>query len=641
MKKNWYTLIICCLLVAFSSCQNEEELGNSAMGYLRLGLEVNTTSISRAEAEAYNPKQLAVQIVDASDKVVDETTNFDTEWKNKTIALPVGTYTIKASSAGFDGKTSGFDKPYYVGSTEVVIEDGKTANPKITCTLANVKVTVTFDQTFIDAFTAADVKVDDKGGDAGISPLTFTMGKTTQSGYFPVTDLKATVSATNKHQVTNTQTDEITGVKARDHYKLLYKVGKVDQGNGGVSITVDETTRTYTYVVTISTAPKTEPSLTVSSANAWAKLAYLEGTVVDNGVDLSSGTIAFQYRKKDAASWTTVSASLDNETYKATITGLEPETTYESRLVYNENVYEGAVKEFTTEAVTELYNGSFDTWNYGKKEEEADYSQTWFAEESAKAGLGTSFWDSGNIGTSTYMTSLVGVHNPTSPVEGSEAHSTDGQAAKLASQFVGFMSIGKFAAGNIYTGNYCETFASPMGARIRFGKPFVSRPIQLKGWYKYSRGTNIDEDNDATCANNLKEAGGDLCSIYIALADNDGLEADDIAPAAAFEIDNRLSADEPANFKYKNAIDFTTNNPNIIAYGELNAEMAKGAADWTSFTIDLKYRDLKRIPKYIIIVASASKYGDYFTGSTKSVMYIDDFELVYDGEPVYTPVAQE
>ena len=30
------------------------------------------------------------------------------------------------------------------------------------------------------------------------------------------------------------------------------------------------------------------------------------------------------------------------------------------------------------------------------------------------------------------------------------------------------------------------------------------------------------------------------------------------------------------------------------------------------------------------IAAAASKYGDYFTGSTSSVMYVDEFSLVYD-----------
>lgn len=620
MKKIYSIVSFFFLLGCLMSCQNEEELGNSAMGYLRLGLEVNTTSISRAEAEAYNPKQIAVQIVDANDEVVEETTNFDTEWKGKTFNLPIGTYTIKASSAGFDGKTSGFDKPYYTGSTSVTIEDGKTANPKITCTLANVKVTVTFDQTFIDAFTAADVKVDDKDGNAGISPLTFTMGKTTQSGYFPVTDLKATVSATNKHQVTNTQTDEITGVKARDHYKLLYKVGKVDQGNGNVSITVDETTRTYTYVVTISTAPKTEPSLTVSSANAWAKLAYLEGTVVDNGVDLSSGAIAFQYRKKDAVSWTTVSASLDKETYKATITELEPETTYESRLVYNENVYEGAVKEFTTETVTELYNGSFDNWFLDKSKDvyypikEGDYT-----ERDGKGQL-YSYWDSGNIGA-TIM--LNADELPTIP-DSINIHTTGEKkkSVKLQSQFVGWGPLGQFAAGNLYTGHFVETIGMS-GAEIQFGSEFTARPTALHGFFQYTAGT-VDYYGSSTPDSALvKKDGPDMCAIYIALSDAD----------APYKV----------NTKDGNFVDFA-NDKNIIAYGELPITDCVTTPEnkWKEFTIDLVYRDLNRKPKYIIVVASASKYGDYFTGSTGSLMYLDDFSLSYDGEPKYqAPTTQE
>lgn len=640
MKKNWYSLIICCLVTMLSACQNEDELSNSNVGYLRLTMGVDMSVNTRADGEeVYDPKQIAVQIVSEENEIMDETSNWE-DWSGKQITLPVGTYTVKASSAGFDGATSGFDKPYYAGSTEITIKKNTEVNASVTCTLANVKVTVNFDQSFIYNFKSATVEVDDNADNAGISPLTFTMGESTQSGYFPVTDLKAMVTAVNKNDVSNTQTDVIENVKARDHYILNYKVDD-GKGDGNVSIKFDNETKTYSYTFYIPTKPTTQ--LAVADANAWAKLAYLSGSVVTSEDDLEPANMKFQYRVKDAAEWTDVVAALNENTYEGKAISLEPETTYEYRMVYGQEEFVSEVKEFTTEEAIALYNGGFDVWSYGK-EGETDYSQTWFAEESDKAGLGTSFWDSGNIGTSTYMTSLVGVHNPTSPVEGDEAHEIDGKtgkAAKLASQFVGFMTIGKFAAGNIYTGNYCETFANPMGARIRFGKPFVSRPIQLKGWYKYSRGTNIDEKNDKACADKLNEAGGDLCSIYIALADNIGLEADDIAPTAAFEIDNRLTADEPANFKYKNAIDFTTNNKNIVAYGELSANMAKGAADWTQFTINLEYRDLTRKPKYIIVVASASKYGDYFTGSTKSVMYVDDFELVYDGEPTYTPVVQK
>ena len=190
--------------------------------------------------------------------------------------------------------------------------------------------------------------------------------------------------------------------------------------------------------------------------------------------------------------------------------------------------------------------------------------------------------------------------------------------------------MGKFAAGNIYAGHYYQTIMDPMGAKIFFGQPFTSRPTQLKGRFKYTRGTTVDYGENPY-KSELSQSGGDQCGLYIALTDNEGLECD--GNNYAFQIDNTLSADEPDNFKYKNTIDFSEDNKNIVAYGTITEDEAKGTGDWQEFTIDLKYRDLTRVPKYIIVVASASKYGDYFTGSTSSVMYIDDFELVYGDEP--------
>lgn len=48
------------------------------------------------------------------------------------------------------------------------------------------------------------------------------------------------------------------------------------------------------------------------------------------------------------------------------------------------------------------------------------------------------------------------------------------------------------------------------------------------------------------------------------------------------------------------------------------------------FTLPLDYVATDRIPTHIMIVCAASRYGDYFTGSTESVMWVDDFELLYE-----------
>ena len=474
------------------ACQSEEELGNTATGYLRLGLEVNTSSITRAEA-AYNPKQLAVQIINASGEVVKETTNFETNWKGETIELPVGTYTVKASSAGFDGATSGFDKPYYAGSTQVTVKSEKSANATIECTLANVKVTVNFDQTFKDAFTGAEVEIDDKAGDAGISPLDFIMNQTSQSGYFPVTDLKATVSATNKSGVTNTQVNEITDVKARDHYILNYKVGETTGGN--VTVEVDPATKTYTFNIKFPLVVPDQPTLAVSSANAWAKLVYLEGTMNGNNVMKVDPTkVAFQYREKKADAtdedWIKVASTNENGTYKATITQLTPETTYESRLVYGEeNTFTSAVKEFVTEEAKELYNGSFDNWHQA--------SGVWYAVAEADYNDGNAFWDSGNKGASKAS------KNPTQP-EATNVHTFGGKSAMLDSQFVGFGGfLGQFAAGNLYTGHFVKTIGMS-GAEIQFGSGFTERPIALHGFFQYTAGT-VDYYGKSTPSDALSE----------------------------------------------------------------------------------------------------------------------------------------
>ncbi|MDE7471164.1 MAG: PCMD domain-containing protein, partial [Paramuribaculum sp.] len=44
----------------------------------------------------------------------------------------------------------------------------------------------------------------------------------------------------------------------------------------------------------------------------------------------------------------------------------------------------------------------------------------------------------------------------------------------------------------------------------------------------------------------------------------------------------------------------------------------------------LDYRSTSRVPNYIMIVASASKYGDFFTGGAGSTLLVKKLELIYD-----------
>ena len=373
------------------------------------------------------------------------------------------------------------------------------------------------------------------------------------------------------------ESEPITDVKERQHYRINYTM-KANGAIGGVSVTLDPSTKEYNVNIAI-------PKESNPSVNVWSDFADVTLPLPDGVV-----TKECKYRISGTEDWNTVS-NVEQADGKlvATITGLIPGTEYDF---------------------------CFDEWNQNGK--------TWFPGTAAEASAKNSYWDTGNVGAATMS------KNP-SIGESNDVHTVGGKSAKLSSQFVGMFGIGKFAAGNIYIGRYMETYTSPMGARIRFGREFTSRPTQLKGWYKYTRGTSIDRGDHNV--EELKNSGGDKCAIYIALTDNEGL-VDDNGVKTAYEVNNNKEG-SPTRY----TVDLSEANKDVIAYGSITDEESKGSFDesgnvvWKQFTIDLKYRDLTRKPKYIIVVASASKYGDFFTGSESSVMLIDDFELVY-GTPV-------
>ena len=583
-----------------TSCQEDMDLqGSNGTGYLLLTVSGSneTTTRSANLPQGYTGRQIAVEIINSKDSVVDQTDDWQ-NWEKHLIELPVGQYTIKAYSYGFDGKQSAMAAPYYYGSKTVNIEKDKELRETVTCKLANVKMSVKIADELKEAFKSFMIYVTSK--EAGkCDPIYFNINLSAaaikDTAYFPATDLVVKYAAMNLDDQKNEATRELTGVKGNDHYILNFTLGKAENGNGNVTVEVDETLHTYEYTFTVSQTPTNGAQL---SANAWAKFAYLtaENVTVTSGTDMSQ--LKLQYRQKEAKDWIDLETILNEKVYTATAPNLTPSTTYLYRLT-NGDDFKSDSLEFTTEEEIALYNGGFEDWYmYNEK--------IWYAVAAADYNDGNAFWDSGNKGASLMS------KNPTSPEE-SIVHSGNNskKSAKLQSQFVGFGPLGQFAAGNLYTGHFVKTIGTS-GAEIQFGSPFTARPTQLHGYFQYTAGT-VDYYGDVPEGALVQEDGTDMNSIYIALSDAD--------------------APYTVNTSKGTFVDFDK-DPNIIAYGELPTSECKTTNGWKEFTIDLLYRDLTRKPKYIILVCSASKYGDYFTGSTSSVMYIDDFELVYGDEPI-------
>lgn len=597
MKKINYIILFMLTAFFFLACQKNED-GVDAVGYLRLNVGESTTTNSRSEVPAdYQPKQIAVQILDADNQVVEETEDWEL-WKGKAIALKSGTYTIKAASNGFDGQAADFDIPYYAGSETVTIKNGQEEQKTIICTLANVKVTVKFDSNLVGKVHTVVAQVGDVNG--VYTPISFSTSET-RSAYFPVTSLFSEITVVNNEGVSNKLRKEFTDVKARDHYILNYKLAET--GNSNITVTVDPTTHEYTYTFTVSPEASNKTTL---SAGAWDRLAYLKAESVSAESGTSLEGLKFQFRAKasgEDSPWTDVSATEKEGTYTGFATGLTASTEYEYRLVNKDEVVIGATQSFTTattDAQTALYNGNFDLWTKS--------GDTVYPGSAEEAGNTTSFWNTSNPGTSQGLGATFGAVNPTTGVQ-SPVHTTgeSAYAAKLQTT----NKLGVLAAASLYTGSFLGL--DGMSANMEFGKSFTSRPVALHGYYMYTpqvinRVSRVPEGVEIT-----KNETMDQCAIFIALAKK------------SFTFNNN---------KEEEYIDYEGDD-NIIAYGELPSGAATSGDSYTEFTIPLKYKESQfgEQPTHIIIVCSASKYGDYMTGGDNSLLYVDDFSLMYDGTP--------
>lgn len=701
------TLTVLALLSAFSCTRKENGLLLS-MGEGLLNLDFGydpSLSVTTKADGSDDGMTFKVEVIDYQSGVVIKTVEDHHTLINEPLSLREGRYIVKASN-GTD-IAAAFDSPYYEGRDTVDIVVGTETNATIVCTLANVKVTVSFSDAVKANFTRYDVDVTNELQDGTLS---YAGEDKERAGYFKATgSLLWTIYMTNTDGVEFAPiTGEILNVKPRDYYNIHFNVdgsGSTDlQGGMSLRVTVDgsmneqnhgldvslnkaseptvgdasgadltelrapqgagivgllnvkaeagvkrvtfshtsqamvqlgipntfnllepaagvreaasaagltwtdfsqgdthldidmrvllsQTLSIGTYemsvnvldlqsqYVSIPVVVKVVPNVEVSTlrTNPWARSAYVYARY---NTETEPEGMGFQWRKKGESVWNGFSGSIVKEgtAFSARIVGLEPSTQYEVRAVTAAEQSDDNIISFTTEAAEQLPNFSFDSWYKDGKE--------WYPNADNDENY---FWDSGNKGANT-----LSEINPTSP---EESFVVSGKAARLESKYV----VIAFAGGNIYTGSFGKV--DGIGASINFGRPYTCRPSALHGWYSYAP-KEINRTKDPY--NNLKGT-TDVAKIYVALTDW----------SSPFVVNTNTGTF------------FDVNDPSVIAYGEMEDGTGTGG-EYKEFTINLEYRDLERKPTHVLVVATASKYADYFTGGEGSLMYIDEFEFIFE-----------
>lgn len=338
-------------------------------------------------------------------------------------------------------------------------------------------------------------------------------------------------------------------------------------------------------------------------AEAWSQVIWLEASGIEGQ------TLGFRYRKQGTEAWIEVpDVKVSGGSFS---TGLkaDPTTSYEVTAYCNDE--ETDVKVLTTEGVMQLPNGDMESWTEPKVNGNGSSWLPYLLDGSGNPV--DRYWDSGNKGATT----LGEKYNLTTPVTDLHPGAKGKYAAQLASRYVAI----KFAAGNLFVGQYARTIGT--NGIVNFGQPFTLRPTGVRLWVKFTCG-RITDIGKVPVGTNLKEGDPDNGSIYIAMGtwtkekygrgkDNE-LFGTDSSPVS---IDTR----ELSSF-------FNPKGEDVIGYGE--RILTEDIGEWTQITIPIVYRSKTERPTHLIFVCSASRWGDYFTGSRNSLMTIDDVELLYE-----------
>ena len=301
--------------------------------------------------------------------------------------------------------------------------------------------------------------------------------------------------------------------------------------------------------------------LTAEQRNLWARKATFKVNVVNS--EATDVVVAYS---TDGSTWSEAVATKGADgLYTAVISDLSTSKNYTYRLKID-GVEFGKSYSFATEEGVQLPNPGFEEWS----------------NEKTPAGL----WNSGNNSFITLTTRNEEAHS------GSYAAFLDSQA-----------TMGKFAAGNLFTGDF-QLNISTMSGVVTFGKSFSfnASPKSFSFWMKNKQGTINNGD---------KASGTDIYTAMVLITEG-----------------NRYAVDTTNESSFL-AFDRLGTLPGIIAYGYISDTDSN--ADWVQKTITLNYVDgwETKTPKMVVVSFTPSGYGDYFCGSTDSEMYVDDVQFNY------------
>lgn len=239
MKKQiWHSAFVLCSALTLVGCSSDSFAPSDGTGTVELQLDVDrqvlTATPSRASlpeiVEGLTADDFTIRLV-ASDGRSQQWSYADFNGEK----IAAGTYTLEAFY-GTEGE-EGFEKPYFAGSTQVVVRSDESTHAAVTTGLKNAAVTVSYSDTFKSYMTAYSASIRTAGSADGLDyPSSATDDLFVNAGE---ASLYVTFT-TPQNQTATLKVVDFTA-EAQHRYNISVDLNNGNMGDAVLTITFDDT----------------------------------------------------------------------------------------------------------------------------------------------------------------------------------------------------------------------------------------------------------------------------------------------------------------------------------------------------------------------------------------------------------------
>lgn len=260
-------LTLMAVLFTFSACHSEkmetgttDVTGQLSLASMKMEVDLKVDTVYPQSRAGVDVSNFLLTIKNSQGEQVEQYTYSEMP---EIISLPVGTYTVVASSA--EAATNGFDVPFYTGSTEqfTIKENELTEVSALTCRLANVMISVEYDEE-LRKLMGEDVVTTVKIGDNSLDIPSSETRKAYLIAPASVSPMDITLKGTIDGESV-TEVKRVENVQAGQYNIIKYVLSPVDDGNnsvgGNLNIAINIDSSMTSSDETVGVNPGEEPGI--------------------------------------------------------------------------------------------------------------------------------------------------------------------------------------------------------------------------------------------------------------------------------------------------------------------------------------------------------------------------------------------